>query len=370
MTSTPTTWVLLGDKGGDNGQVKAIVDALGWPVEYRHLAMRPEYVLGKPRFRPSLDHLDLSRSDVLEAPWPELVITVGRRPAMAALWVRQQSGGRSKIVLVGKPSGHMLDFSLVIASRENQLPPMHNFVPVALPLMRPDTARIAAQAEEWGAELEQYSKPLVALLIGGETNPYRYNQAVTDGLIACAHRVTEELGGTPYVSTSRRTPPALVAALQDALPPSAVLHVWEAGNQRNPYQALLGTADAFIVTADSISMIVEVASLGKSLAIYPLPTGWLGRIDQLRRSFAHWLFNPRSESRFDHLRLLAGRAVYYLDPLKLLCATRDFRSFHRMLVARGMAVWAGEPFVQPAAEALPDDLALVVQRIKSLFASQ
>ena len=29
----PSTWVILSDKRGDNGQVETIVDALPWPVE-------------------------------------------------------------------------------------------------------------------------------------------------------------------------------------------------------------------------------------------------------------------------------------------------------------------------------------------------
>ena len=105
--ATPRVWVILSDKRGDNGQVETLVDALGWPVENKYVHMKPEWVLGKPRYRPSLDHLDLSRSDPLEGPWPDLIITVGRRPSMVALWVKQQSGGKTKIVLIGKPSGYM-----------------------------------------------------------------------------------------------------------------------------------------------------------------------------------------------------------------------------------------------------------------------
>ena len=53
-------------------------------------------------------------------------------------------------MLVGKPSGYMLDFSLVVASAENQMPPMHNFLPTTLPLMRMDTAgRRGRSPEIW-----------------------------------------------------------------------------------------------------------------------------------------------------------------------------------------------------------------------------
>jgi hypothetical protein len=113
-------------------------------------------------------------------------------------------------------------------------------------------------------------------------------------------------------------------------------------------------------------MMVEVIYLHKPLAIFPLPGGWLGSVDQQRRSLAHWLFNPRQESRWDRWRHSMARGVYYLDVFKLLCATRDFRAFHRLLVEQGLAVWSGEPFREPNAE-LPDDVGVVVKRIEALF---
>jgi uncharacterized protein len=365
---TPRTWVILGDKRGDNGQVETIVDALPWAVEHKYVHMRPEFVLGKPRYRPSLDHLDLDRSDALVAPWPDLIITVGRRPSMAALWVREQSGKKTRIALVGKPSGHMLDFSLVIASAENQMPPLPNFLPTTLPLMRVQPESVAADAQAWRERFAPLRRPIIAMLVGGETNPFVMNRQVADELVATARWVIDELGGTPYVTTSRRTTPEVVDVLRRELPPQAVFYEWTAQAQDNPYRALLGTADGFIVTADSVSMMVEVIYLRKPLAIFPLPGGWWGRLDQYRRSLAHWLFNPRMETRRDRWRHKLARGVFYVDVFKILSATRDFRAFHRLLVDKGLAVWAGQPFQQPNAD-LPDDVGAVVKRIKALFQS-
>jgi mitochondrial fission protein ELM1 len=358
--------VILSDKRGDNGQVETIVEALGWPVEHKYVHMRPEYVLGKPRYKPSLDHLDLSRSDSLEGPWPDLIITVGRRPSMVALWIREQSGHKTKIVLVGKPSGHMLDFSLVIASAENQMPPMHNFVPTILPLMRVAPEDVASDVEAWRERFAPLAKPLIAMLIGGETNPFIMNRQVADELVATAHWIVDELGGTPYVTTSRRTTPEVIEVLCKDLPAQAVFFEWTADATDNPYRALLGSADGFIVTADSVSMMVEVIYLHKPLAIFPLPGGWLGSIDQQRRSLAHWLFNPKQDSVVDRWRHRFARGFYYVDVFKILCATRDFRAFHQLLVERGLAVWSGQPFERPTAQ-LPDDVGLVINRIKALF---
>lgn len=364
----PVTWVILSDKRGDNGQVETIVDALSWDVEHKYVHMKPEWVLGKPKFESSLDHLDMSQSDPIDrGPWPDLIITVGRRPSMVALWIREQSGNKTKIVLVGKPSGQMMDFSLVIASAENQMPPMHNFLPTVLPLMRISADDVASEAEAWKDRFAPLNKPLIAFLIGGETNPFIMNRQVADDLVAKARWVVDELAGTPYITTSRRTTPEVLEVLRRDLPEEAVYFEWSADATDNPYRALLGSADGFIVTADSVSMMVEVIYLHKPLAIFPLPGGLLGDLDQGRRSLAHWLFNPKQDTAFDKLRHSVARGVFYVDYFKILCATRDFRAFHRLLVDKGLAVWAGEPFKQPEGE-LPDDVGEVVKRIEGLFA--
>jgi len=362
----PTTWLIISDKRGDNGQIETIVGALGWPCEHKHVHMRPEYVLGKPRHRATLGHIDLAQSASLEAPWPDLILTVGRRPSMVALWVRKQSGNRSKIVLVGKPTAHMMDFSLVIASAINQLPPMGNYLPISLPLMRMDETEVAAEAQLWSERLQPLPKPLIGILVGGKTSPFDMNTTVAKDLIKSAQWVIDELGGTPFITTSRRTGAQVTQALRQDLPEGARLFEWDAEAKANPYRALLGAADGFIVTGDSISMMVEVIYLHKPLAIFPLPLGWLGGVDQYRRSFAHWLFNPKCDGSGDKLRQFFARGVFYIDYFKLLCATRDFRAFHQHLIDKKLAVWAGQEF-RNAGAALPDDVGKIVARIKNLF---
>jgi hypothetical protein len=193
------------------------------------------------------------------------------------------------------------------------------------------------------------------------------NRKVARGLVQQARWVLNELGGTPYVTTSRRTTPEVVEVLREELPEQAVFFEWSVLAEDNPYRALLGSADGFLVTSDSVSMMTEVIYLGKPLAIIPLPTGALGGLDQCRRSLAHWLFNPKHNTPWDRWRHAVARGVYYLDRFKLLCATRDFRAFHRHLVSRHLAVWAGQDFTTHSGS-LPDDLGKIVERIKALQA--
>ena len=365
----PRTWIMVSDKRGDNGQVETLADALPWPCERKFLQMKPRYVHGKPRFSPSLHHLDQSRSDSLHAPWPDLILTVGRRPSMAALWVKQQSGGLSKVVLVGKPTARMMDFDLIVCSAEKHMPPMPNCQPITLPLMRVSDQEVAAQAGSWQQRWADLPRPLVAFFVGGGTSPYVMNRRVAQGLLKLGKQVTDELGGTAYFTTSRRTPQVVVDTLREGLTPGSGFYQWSEQGEDNPYRALLGLADGFVVTGDSISMLVEVVYLRRPLAIFPLPYGILGRLDQYRRSFARWLFRPRLVSTGDRLRHWLARLVFRLDVFTLLSSTRDFRAFHQLLVERRLAVWSGQALSHPSGS-LPDDVPRAIMRIQALFEEQ
>lgn len=361
-TSAPRTWLVLGEKKGDNGQVYTVADALGWHCELKKIQVLEPYVFGKPKVAPTLYHIDREKSDELTPPWPDLIITVGRRPANVALWIREQSGRRTKIVLLGKPSGLMDEFDLIVASGENQFPPLKNVLPISLPLMRVDVAGVAAAVDAWKDRLAAAPRPLIGMMVGGPTGPFVFDKTVTNRLVAVANEIAQS-GGTPYVTTSRRTPGAVVTDLKSQLPSEARFFEWKADAENNPYLGLLGLADGFIVTGDSISMMVEVVRLRKPLAILSLPTSILGSMDQARRSLARILFAPAGNSLVGRVRALLAHTVYKTG---FITHTRDFRAFHQMLIDQGLAVWAGQGFPAPSGE-VPDDAGIVARRIKDLM---
>lgn len=356
------TWLVLGDKRGDNAQVFPIAEKLGWPVVQKNLRMLEPWVLGKPTVGPSLYHIDLPRSDPLEPPWPDLIITVGRRPSMVALWIREQTQGRTKIVLVGKPSSRLEDYDLIIVSSENQLPPLPNVAHLSLPLMRVDEASVRASAAKTRSRFSSLPRPLIAVFIGGPTGPFRFDHSVQRDLVSLAHDIVENNKGTPFLVTSRRTPASFIESLEAELPPQAQLFKWDPDAADNPYLPLLGLADGFVVTVDSISMIVEVVRLRKPLALFSLPTSLLGGIDAARRSFVRYLFNPRQTSQSDIVRIRIARALYHA---RLVTQTRDFRAFHDTLVDNGLATWHPEKPLTPT-KSIPDDVSAAVERVRSL----
>jgi hypothetical protein len=356
-TEPARLWLLLGDKPGDNAQVLALAGALGEPFAVRRLIPRPEWVLGKPRFRPTLDHLDPARSDPLEPPWPELVLTIGRRPSMAALWLAERSGGRTRLVIVGRPKRWPERFALIVAPAQYAVPPGPNVLRLELPLLRPDPARLAAAARAWQERLAALPRPLTAVLIGGETKPFRLDAAVARRLAGELAALRERDGGSLWVTTSRRTGAAVTEALARSLPPGTLLHRWRPDEpaEANPYAALLAGADRFVVTGDSVSMLVEVARLARPLAIAPLPVR-ADPLTRVRRAIGRAL-GPEGR--------LAGPGAA-LRRAGLLGFARDLEAVHARLIAAGRAVRLGEPF--PEVGSLPaDELAIAASRVRALL---
>lgn len=338
---TPRIWLIVGDKLGDNAQVKVLTEKLGLPTVCKELRFKAQWVHGKPRFFPSLHHLDLENSAQLSPPWPDLVITIGRRPAMAALWVKRQSGGRTKIVLIGRPKRYFDEFDLVIATGQYQVPDRSNVLKLDLPLMRAEPEAIAAAASRWRPLLAAMPRPLTAILIGGATKPFRFEPNDARELLRQVRVATDDTGSL-YLTTSRRTTVAAADALENALPANARLFRWspETPAQENPYLALLGIADRFVVTGDSISMLVEACRIGKPVAIAPLPlqTSLLRRIGvtltQLSRG------DGASASTFPLSRALAL--------MNMWSWSRDYSAFHDSLRAAPNVSLLSEGFSQPA----------------------
>jgi mitochondrial fission protein ELM1 len=338
-------WLVTSDKPGDNAQLLVIAEALGWPYEVRRVIPVKEYIYGKPIFKPSLYHLDMEKSDPLVPPWPALVLTIGRRPSMAAQWIRKQSGGKTKVVLLGRPRKMLAAFALVVITGQFLMPKRDNILSLDLPLMRVDTAKIDTAVKGRQPSFQAMKQPVTALLIGGPTKPYRMDEAVIGSLLRQVK--TQLAGGSLFISTSRRTPDAVVDYLRQHKPPDSTLYCWQPDDSNNPYFALLGLADYFVVTGDSLSMIVEIARLGKPLAIYPLPEqgGFIAHtvrqaVMAIRRS----------------LRYLPGGYFGYI---------RDLSMAHQYLLDNGLASIVGQPFVTPGG-AMEDQLAQVVARIKQL----
>lgn len=361
--SAPLVWLLLGEKRGDNGQVEALARELGWPTVAKHVFVHPQWREGKPRVRPNLDHIDLANSDALEGPWPDLVITAGRRLSSVALWIKEQSQGQTKMVLVGKPRRLLEQVDLAIIAAHYTLPEGPNVIRHDLPFMEVGAERLAEATQTWRPKLADLRRPLVALMVGGRTGGLHFDAEVARELMRQTRECVERMNGSLFITTSRRTPKEVTAIIEAERPEDSRLYVFDpdAGPEDNPYHGLLGLADHVIVTTDSISMMVEAARLGRGLSLFPLAAELgpietaLGRIGLL----------PPLSPRTDPLPAggVWARTMFRVGRPR---HSRDLSAISRRLVEMGLATWLDEEPFQPAGPFNDDALARVSARVRKL----
>lgn len=336
---SPRVWLVVGEKRGDNAQIRNLARALGWECEEKAIYMAPVWVDGKPPLRASLDHVDLDRSDPLEGPWPDLVITAGRRLSSVGLWIKRASIGKTRLVVIGKPRGRAADLDLIVVAAHYVMPDADNVVRHALPLMQVDPQVLAEAKKAWVGRLLLLPRPLTALMIGGPTGGLRFDVETARTLVLQTQQLVESHRGSLYITTSRRTPRAVAEWLRETCSSSVQLSLYDpdALPGANPYQGLLALADNFVVTTDSLSMMVEVAGLGRPLALYPLPRDEgalelaLTAVGLLRR------LSPRTDP-IPAGGLASRLFAWFGWPIH----SRDLSAIPRVLVEQGQASWLGE----------------------------
>jgi mitochondrial fission protein ELM1 len=260
-----TIWVLVDPRAGTAAQALGVADALGLPfaekkLRFTPLAALPNALRGASRLGVEAD---------IAPPWPELVISAGRRSAPLARWIKRQSQGKAKLVHIMDPgpSGRE-EFDLIAIPHHDgkvKLAPNMLGVTGAPHRLTPEALKEAAAI--WGPRFAHLKKPLIGLLVGGSTRKKPFTPALAGELGRLAAQMSKECGGTLLVTTSRRTDQEAEKALFAALPPTSFIHNWREGGE-NPYRGFLAVAEALIVTGDSMTMASEACANGGPVFIY------------------------------------------------------------------------------------------------------
>lgn len=359
---SPQVWVLTGYRAGESSQVLALAEALGWPFEVKQLVYRKGGFLPGLLRRTGIESLDPARSNPLQPPWPNLVLSAGMRNEPVARWIRQQAGGATKLVHVGRTWAGLDHFDLIVTTPQYRVPRRHNVQHNSTTLSRVTERRLSDSAARWSSRLEHLPRPYTAVIVGGDSGPFTLGPKAAARLGAQANAMARESGGSLLVTTSARTGPAAVKALASALDCPNHFFRWSPDESDNPYYAYLGLADAIIVTGDSIAMLSEACATRKPVYIFDLGSGAFAMRspDEVDRSQRGWRLLGENDFR---LSSLLYRLMMAVGPRR---ASRDIRLAHRRLIEAGRAVWLGDQFPANRPQPLRDS-AITVSRIRRLF---
>jgi mitochondrial fission protein ELM1 len=262
MSRTAAPWILSEGLAGLQAQALGLAEACGLVPDLR--VLRPgapwKWVAARLWPRP----LSVV-ADAVRAPLPDLVIGCG---GMAAAVLAALRGKSRPVVQVQNPRMDLGRFDLIVANHHDELTGP-NVILSRTALHRVTPERLAAEADRWRGRFAELPRPLVALLLGGNNGRYRLDLATATklGFDLAAMMRRDKVG--VMVTPSRRTGPAVTAAIAEAIAPLGGF-VWD-GKGDNPYFAMLALADLIVVTQDSVSMISEAAATTAPVMVAALP---------------------------------------------------------------------------------------------------
>jgi mitochondrial fission protein ELM1 len=345
-------WLIDAYRAGERSQILALAEALGWPFEVKELSYR------KREFRTSLFRgsdlrgIRRQQSSRLEPPWPDLVISAGMRNEPVCRWIRAQSGGRTRIVHIGRPWAAPERFDLVVTTPQYRLAEHPRVLQNSVTLHRISAARLAAAAHTWEPEFAKLPGPRIAVILGGNSGPYTLGPKTAAQIARRVNRMVEQRGGSLLVSTSARTPARALRAFEQQITVPCFLYRWRPDDAANPYFGMLALGDELVVTADSVSMLSEACATGKP--VYMAPLGGYGYPMQAGGG-------PEVDFRFT---ALTYSWLMRFGPRRL---SRDIRLVHARLLSEGRAAWLGEEF-RPTTASGPSDIERAVERVRRLVA--
>ena len=259
-------WILADDRAGNVNQLLGIVEALGKPYErkdihYNFWVKLPNCLRGS-----SFVGITKESKSGLSSSYPDVVLSAGRRSFPVAMAIKKLSGGKTKIVQLmnpGKLEEKKADL-LILPVHDCYSGKAQNVMQVLGTPHRVTQKKLAQEKKHWAPILKKYPSPRIGVLIGGATKDKSFTLKNATDLV---HSIQKLNPASLLVTTSRRTPPEIVAYLKKELPNPKFFYRF-GDKTENPYFGLLSMSDVLVVTGDSMSMCSECAGSGVPVVIF------------------------------------------------------------------------------------------------------
>src|SRR5262245_5889190 len=265
------TWIVTDGSTGMEAQGIAMAEAIGFSYTLKRVQVRGVWRWIPPRLllrlNPRRFLCSVISDEPLGPPWPQVILSIGRQSAPIALALKQLSQRRAFAVHIQNPKVPARHFDWIAA-------PLHdafsgpNVSTTLGAVHRVTPEKIAKARQRFSEVIEPLAKPRIAVLLGGDSKAFSFSAHDAAQFGASLARLARENGGSLLVTPSRRTAPGVLLALSSAIT-NVPHYIWN-GKGENPYLALLGFADAIVVTEDSVNMVTEAAGTGKPVYVQRL----------------------------------------------------------------------------------------------------
>ena len=270
----PLIWVLLDDRAGNRSQCLGVADILGLPFETHNIVYTPLSALPNMIKGASFIGITQESRKSLVSPWPDLVITAGRRTASVARAIKQKSFGKTRLVQIMYPGDSGLsEFDLVaVPGHDKTRTESSNILSITGAPHGVTAEKLSESSEKWRDKFQDLPSPKIALFVGGTTRRREFSVDMGKELGKRVNKMALDCGGSLLITTSRRSGAAGQSLITEITAPNFTYQWGDEGD--NPYFGYLAMADAIVVSGDSVSMCSEACATKAPVYIYA-PEGFV-----------------------------------------------------------------------------------------------
>ncbi|WP_255423569.1 mitochondrial fission ELM1 family protein [Xanthomonas sp. GW] len=308
MKRSGAPWAISDGRAGNARQAEALAAALAGPAAMPPapaLVLQPHTPwrwLAPRRLPGAAQAYGPAFAELLRQP-PALAIGCGRQAALATRLLRARG---SVVVQVLDPRLSPRYWDVVVVPEHDRLrgDNVLTLLGSLHPIDDPWLAAARAAFPQFGA----LPSPRTAVLVGG---PAALAPWTADAAAAVFGQLATQLrdsGGSVLASTSRRTPPAVAAALRGAFAGVPGVVWCGDGDGANPYAGLLGWAERIVCTPDSVNLLSEACATRVPVAV-AMPTSARGRARDFHAAL-------RARGRLADASVAHGAAEGTIEPLR------------------------------------------------------
>jgi hypothetical protein len=243
-------------RAGNLRQAQALAEALA-PGHVDTCILQPRWPwrLFAPLRAPGSDRAFGADFSAVATDAPAIAIGCGRQAALATRLLRARG---ARVVQVLDPRIDPSHWDLLVVPQHDRVRGAN--VLTMLGSLHPVDAGWLAHAREAFASFATLPRPRTVVLLGGSSRHVRFDRESFERLASSLEAAFARDGGSLLLTTSRRSPRELRAALRHRYPGTPGLAWLGPEDGENPYAGMLAWADRIVCSPDSVNMISEACA--------------------------------------------------------------------------------------------------------------
>ena len=264
-------WAIYDSREGNRDQLTGVLNELNTEfkiidVSYNKYSRLPNFIL--QMLSGSL-HINQELLSILKEPYPDLIISCGRRTAPISLKIYKCLSKKPFLVhlMIPRFTFFQNHFDLIFTPKHDKIFKKKNIFQT---LGTPNNMNLLLKEGPFSSVKED--SRFITLLLGGDHSNFKLS---VDNVRNILNIINYKIGSKKFllISTSRRTNYKVIEYLDnkaksECVSIKSIYHPNRKNNNKNPIKDFLLQSSEIIVTGDSMSMISQACSIKKPVRLY------------------------------------------------------------------------------------------------------